>query len=101
MRNPARWIATLLVPVALASALAPASKNQAAAPAPAAAPAAQPAAAQKPKTVTIAVAYEPKAVNEMFVQGQQFTDNNIKAITHDTLVRNAQYEVYEPGVATE
>jgi peptide/nickel transport system substrate-binding protein len=53
------------------------------------------------KVVTIAAAYEPKAVNETFLVGQQFTDNHVRLITHDNLVRNPQFEVFEPSLAAE
>src|SRR5687767_12445499 len=65
----------------------------------------QPNAAEKPaaarKVVTMADAYEPKAITETFVVGKQTTGNNVRPIVHDNLFKNPEFQTYEPQLAVE
>ena len=53
------------------------------------------------KVITMADSYEPKAITETFVVGKQTTNNNIKAIVNDNLLKTLQFQVYEPQLALE
>ena len=65
--------------------------------------ASQPAAPAEPavkRVVTLADSYEPKAITETFL-GQQSSGNNVRQIVQDGLVKNPQYQLYEPQLAEE
>src|SRR5207248_2969258 len=53
------------------------------------------------KVITMADSYEPKSITETFVVGKQTTNNNIKSIVNDNLVKTLQFQVYEPQLALE
>src|SRR5256885_13725750 len=52
------------------------------------------------KVLTLADAYEPKAITETFGE-KQTTGNNVKAIVHDALVYLPQFQSYAPQLALE